>query len=74
MWTSRTLNPVKTRKGTSKTKPWIIPRWPTTVLDKIFGRKWTNPVKLDRTIKVWYLLSRAFWLLLQKFDFRETGN
>ena len=28
-----------------------------------------NPVKLDRTRKVWYLLLRVFWLLLSKFNF-----
>ena len=29
--------------------------------------KIVNPVKLDRARKVWYLLLRAFWLLLPKF-------
>ena len=28
--------------------------------DKIFGTKWSNPVKLDRKRKVWYLLLRVF--------------
>ena len=31
-----------------------------TILDKIFGTKWNNPVKLDRRKKVWYLISRDF--------------
>ena len=32
----------------------------STIPDKIFGRKWSNPVKLDRNRKVWYLFLRAF--------------
>ena len=43
--------------------------WRNTILDKIFGTKWRNPVKLDRARKVWYLLLRVFWLLLLKFNF-----
>ena len=39
-----------------------------TILGKIFRTKWRNPVKLDRTTKVWYLLLRLFWLLLPKFN------
>ena len=35
----------------------------TTMLDKIFGAKCRNPVKLDRTRKVWYLFSHFLWLL-----------
>ena len=31
-----------------------------TIQDKIFGTKWSNPVKLDRNRKVWYLFLRAF--------------
>ena len=41
----------------------------STILGKIFGAKWGNPVKLDRARKVWYLLLRVFWLLLPKFNF-----
>ena len=26
-----------------------------TIPDKIFGTKWSNPVKLDRKRKVWYM-------------------
>ena len=37
--------------------------------NKIFGTKQKNPVKLDWIRKVWYLLLRAFWLLLPKFNF-----
>ena len=37
--------------------------------NKIFGTKQKNPVKLDCIRKVWYLLLRAFWLLLPKFNF-----
>ena len=38
-----------------------------TIPDKIFGTKWSNPVKLNRKRKVWYLLLRVFQLLLAKF-------
>ena len=31
-----------------------------TIPDKIFGTKWSNPVKLDRKRKVLYLFLRAF--------------
>ena len=31
-----------------------------TILDKIFGRKWGNPVKLGRKRKIWYLFSCVF--------------
>ena len=27
----------------------------STIQEKIFGTKWSNPVKLDRKRKVWYL-------------------
>ena len=32
----------------------------TTIPDKIFGTKWSNPVKLDRKRKVWYLFLHVF--------------
>ena len=35
-----------------------------TILDKVFGTEWGNPVKLDGTREVWYLLLRVSWLLL----------
>ena len=41
----------------------------TTIQGKIFGTKKRNPVKLDRTRKVWCLLLRAFWLVSLKFNF-----
>ena len=31
-----------------------------TIADKIFGTKWSNPVKLDRNRKVWYLFLHGF--------------
>ena len=31
-----------------------------TILDKIFGTKWSNPVKLDRKRKAWYQFLRVF--------------
>ena len=31
-----------------------------TILDKIFGTKWSNPVKLDRKRKIWYLFMHVF--------------
>ena len=31
-----------------------------TIPDKIFGTKWSNPVKLDKKKKVWYLFLRVF--------------
>ena len=41
----------------------------STTLGKVFGTRWRNPAKLDRTRKVWYLLLHVFWLLLPKFNF-----
>ena len=32
----------------------------STIPDKIFGTKWSNPVKLDRKRKVWYLFLHVF--------------
>ena len=29
---------------------------PTAIPDKVFGTKWSNPVKLDRKRKVWYVI------------------
>ena len=40
-----------------------------TILDNTFGTRWRNPLKLDRTRKVWYLLLPGFWLLLPKVNF-----
>ena len=37
--------------------------------DKLFGTKWSNPVKLDRKRKVWYLFLRVFQLLFVKSKF-----
>ena len=37
-----------------------------TIPDKIFGTKWTNPVKLDRIRKVWYLFLRVFLTAIAK--------
>ena len=31
-----------------------------TILDKIFGTKWSNPVKMERERKLWYLFLRVF--------------
>ena len=31
-----------------------------TILERIFGTKWRNPVKLDRKRKVWYLFLLVF--------------
>ena len=45
-----------------------------TIPDKIFGTKWSNPVKLDRKRKVWYLLLRVFELLLVKCKFLKGGK
>ena len=33
---------------------------PQKILDKIFGTKWNNPVKMDKRRKVLYLLLRVF--------------
>ena len=30
------------------------------ILDKIYGAKWKNPVKLDKKRKVWYQILCAF--------------
>ena len=40
-----------------------------TIPDKIFGTKWSNPVKLDRKRKVWYLFLCVFQLLFAKSKF-----
>ena len=32
----------------------------STIPGKIFGTKWSNPVKLERKRKVWYLFLRVF--------------
>ena len=37
-----------------------------TIMGRVSGTKWRNPVKLDRARKVRYLLLRVFWLLLPK--------
>ena len=34
--------------------------FPQTLVDKILGTKWSNPVKLDRKRKVWYMILRVF--------------
>ena len=31
-----------------------------TIPDKVFGTKWSGPVKLDRKRKVWYVSLRVF--------------
>ena len=31
-----------------------------TILDKVFGTKLSNPVKLDKKRKVWYVFLRVF--------------
>ena len=40
-----------------------------TIPDKIFGTKWSNPVKLDMEIKIWYVFLRVSSLLLAKSKF-----
>ena len=40
-----------------------------TMPDKILGTKWSNPVKLDRNKKGWYLLLSVFKLLFAKSRF-----
>ena len=32
----------------------------STIPDKLFGTKWSNPVKLNKKREVWYLLLRVF--------------
>ena len=41
----------------------------TTIPDKIFGTKWSNPVKLDKQRNVWYVFLHVFQLLLEKSKF-----
>ena len=38
-----------------------------TILCGVFAAGWGNPVKLDGTRKVSYLLLRVFWMLMPKF-------
>ena len=40
-----------------------------TIQDKIFGTKWSNPVKLDWKRKVWYLFLCLFLLLFARSKF-----
>ena len=43
--------------------------------DKIFGTKWSNPVKLDRKGKVWYLFLHVFNCFSQSLSScRETRD
>ena len=44
-----------------------------TILGGVLGAGWRDPVKLDRTRKVWYLLWHVFWLLLPRFNFWRGG-
>ena len=39
----------------------------TAIPDRIFGTKWSNPVKLDRKRKVWYLFLRVYWQSLSSW-------
>ena len=36
--------------------------------DKIFGTKWSNPVKLEKKRKVWYLICVCFNCYLQSLS------
>ena len=45
----------------------------STIPDTIFGTKWSNPVKLDRKRKVWYLFLGVFQLLFAKSKFLKGG-
>ena len=40
-----------------------------TILVKAFATKWSNPVKLHKKIKVWYLLLLVFQPLFTKSKF-----
>ena len=42
-----------------------------TIPNKIFGTKWSNPAKLERKTKDWYLFLRVFDLLLTKSKFSK---
>ena len=44
------------RLGRVRLKNWFV----QTMVEKIVGTKWSNPVKPDRKIKVWYLFLRVF--------------
>ena len=54
----------------------------SAIVDKIFGTKWKNPVKLDRkkTFDVYFwgffffFFFFFFWLLLSKFDFWNVST
>ena len=41
-------------------KDFYISEYAFTILGKTFGTKWSNPVKLDKKRKVWYLFLRVF--------------
>ena len=47
---------VRSRQGRVRTKCLFA----QTIPDKMFETKWSNPVKLDRKRKVWYLFLRVF--------------
>ena len=45
------------------------------MLDKIFGTKWRNPEKMDKTRIICYVLLRDSWLLLPSLISEwETGH
>ena len=50
----------KTIENTKLSKYEISGKNFTTIPDKIFGTKWSNPVKLDRKRKFYYLFLRVF--------------
>ena len=58
-------------KETRTNKKTIISRqfFTETILEKTFGTKWRNQVKLERSRKLWLLLQGNFWLLLKKKKF-----
>ena len=67
LWWYAKFQKIRVWGGLRRVKTKIL--FAQTMLDKIFGTKWRNPVELDRTRTVWYLLLRVFLMLLPKFNF-----
>ena len=57
-WSHKKAQEIGVGRGLGRVK--IKNLFAQTISDKIFGTKWSNPVKLDRKRKAWYLFLRVF--------------
>ena len=58
LWSSKKCQTIGVGRGLSRVRTKNL--LAQLISDKIFGTKWSNPVKLDRKRKVWYVLLRVF--------------